>query len=571
MPNNNEKDEILFQQLSKAKKRKRRRIILTVSAIVLVVLVAIAITVSTLRANVRERFGSNTADVKSYAANIGRISTVVSGTGTLDSVGSEQITVPDGVEITEVLIAAGDTVKAGDALATVDTTSVMTALASAQESLDSLDKQINSAKNDSVSAYMSAGVPGRVKKIFAQNGDNVVDCMTEHGALALLSVDGLMTVTVEADLEAQSDVIVTDAEGNSYAGKVETAAGGKSTVTLTDDGPVYGAAVTVYQNDSPVGEGVLEIHNPLAITGYAGTVRSVSVKENQRVYKGSTLFSLTNTGYTANYDALLQTRSQTEQTMADLIALLRTGTVEAPFDGTILSVDYSEDGTSTSASAASSASSAAALMSAYTGGTSVSASASAASKNAVATMAPDEQVCVNVGIDETNILSLALGQQAEITISSIADDPFHGEVTEITKVGTSYSGVTSYSAVVTLDKDPKMLTGMTATVDIQIQGVDDVVLIPVDALHQTRDISYVYTSYNEETKEYGGMVEVVSGASNSSFVEIVSGLNPGDTVYYTERNTFNFFNMMNGNMGGMNRSSRNSSRSNAPARPGNGG
>lgn len=560
MPNNNEKDEILFEQLKQAKKRKRRRIVITVTSIVLAALIAIGITVSTLRANVRERFGSSTADVKSYSANIGRISTVVSGTGTLDSVGSEQIAVPDGVEITEVLIAAGDTLKAGEALATVDTTSVMTALASAQENLDSLDKQINSAKNDSVSAYMSAGVPGRVKKIFAQNGDNVVDCMTEHGSLAILSVDGLMTVTVEAALEVQSDVIVTEAEGNSYAGKVESSAGGRSTITLTDDGPVYGASVTVYQNDAPVGEGTLAVHNPLAITGYAGTVRSVSVKENQKVYKGSTLFSLTNTGYTANYDALLQTRAQTEETMAELIALLRTGTVTAPFDGTVLSVDYSEDEGSSSASSASS--SAAALMSAYTG--SASSAASAASKNAVATMAPDEQVCVNVGIDETDILSLALGQQAEITITSVSDDPFHGEVTEITKVGTSYSGVTQYSAVVTLNKEPKMLTGMTATVDIQIEGVDDVVLIPVDALHKTRNISYVYTSYNEETKEYGGMVEVVSGASNSSFVEIVSGLKPGDTVYYTERNTFNFFNMMGGNMGGMNRNSRNNSRT-APA------
>lgn len=560
MPNNNEKDEILFEQLKQAKQRKRRRIVITVTSIVLVVLIAIGIAVSTLRANVRERFGSNTADVKTYAANIGRISTVVSGTGTLDSVGSEQIAVPDGVEITEVLIAAGDTLKAGEALATVDTTSVMTALAAAQENLDSLDKQINSAKNDSVSAYMSAGVPGRVKKLFAQNGDNVVDCMTEHGSLAILSVDGLMTVTVEAALEVQSDVIVTEAEGNSYAGKVESSAGGRSIITLTDDGPVYGASVTVYQNDAPVGEGTLAVHNPLAITGYAGTVRSVSVKENQKVYKGSTLFSLTNTGYTANYDALLQTRAQTEETMADLIALLRTGTVEAPFDGTVLSVDYSEDEGSSSTSPASS--SAAALMSAYTG--SASSAASSASKNAVATMAPDEQVCVNVGIDETDILSLALGQQAEVTITSVSDDPFHGEVTEIAKVGTSYSGVTQYSAVVTLNKEPKMLTGMTATVDIQIEGVDDVVLIPVDALHQTRNISYVYTSYNEETKEYGDMVEVVSGASNSSFVEIVSGLKPGDTVYYTERNTFNFFNMMGGNMGGMNRNSRNSSRT-APA------
>ena len=76
-------------------------------------------------------------------------------------------------------------------------------------------------------------------------------------------------------------------------------------------------------------------------------------------------------------------------------------------------------------------------------------------------------------------------------------------------------------------------------------------LIPTDALHQTRDSAYVYTSYDEQTKEYGGMVEVVAGTSNSSYVEIMSGLNPGDTVYYTEKaSSGNSFMMPMGNMMG---------------------
>lgn len=539
MPNNQQNDDILFEQLQKAKKRKHRKIVLTVITIVVLVLIAVVTAVSILRARVRERFDRNTADVKSYSAVVGRISTTVSGTGVLAAVDAETISVPTGVEVEEVLAAPGDSLKEGDPIAKVKMSSVMTALSDTQKSLESLDNQIDSSKNDAVKSYVTTAIGGRVKQIFAEPDQNVVDVMTEHGALAVLSIDGCMVVTIEASLESRQAVTVQTENGKTYPGIVEHSDGANAAITLTDDGPLYGETVQVFDGETLLGTGTLEIHNSLAVTGYAGTIQRVTVKENQKIWGGSTLFTLTDTKYSANYDALLQTRADTEKTLNDLIAMLRTGSVTAPFDGTVISVDYTEDSSTSTASAAS----------AYLAASASSGRTAAASGTSLVTMAPDDQVSVTLGVDETDILSLQLGQTAEVTVSSIGDDKLPGVVTEITRVGTSYSGVTQYSAVVTLDKQPAMLTGMTATVDIQIQGTDDVVLIPVDALHQTRNRSYVYTAYNEETKEYDGMVEVVAGVSNSSYVEIVSGLKPGDTVYYTERSTFNFFNMMPG-MGG---------------------
>ena len=96
-----------------------------------------------------------------------------------------------------------------------------------------------------------------------------------------------------------------------------------------------------------------------------------------------------------------------------------------------------------------------------------------------------------------------------------------------------------------------MLAGMSASVDVKIQGVEDAILIPVDALHQTSAIYYVYTSYDAETESYGGMVEVTVGMQNSKYVVIESGLNVGDTVYYTESASFNNFFGMMGGMSGM--------------------
>ena len=512
----NEQDDILFEQLKKAKRRKRRKVVITVLVLLLLAGAGIVTAVTVLRNRVRTQFAAATAEVLSYEAERGRISTTVSGSGSLSYPDSEDITVPGGVEVEEILVRPGDTLNEGDTIAAVDVNSVMTALADVQSQLEDLDDQINDAKNDTVSTYMTSAVTGRVKCIYAQAGDNVVDVMTEHGALAILSLDGLMTVTIDAQLTPGDSVTVASQE-KTYAGTVESCLAGKSVVSLTDNGPVYQAEARVLDGEgNTLGTGTLAIRNPLSVTGYAGTISYVNVRENSQIWAGGSLFTLTNTGYTANYDTLLRTRSETEQTLNELIGLLRTGSVTAPFSGIVTQTNTDTDSTAV---------------------------------QTIAVLAADEEVCVSISVDETDILSLELGQTAQITIKSVSEDSFTGIVTEISKVGTSSSGVTQYSAVVTLEKQPKMLSGMTASVDIQIQGVDDVVLIPVDALHQTRDMSYVFTSYDEELKEYGGMVEVVTGASNSSYVEIVSGLNPGDTVYYTEKTANNSFSMMP-NMGG---------------------
>lgn len=516
MENPNQKDDILFEQLKKAKRHKRRKAIITVLVLLLLAGAGVVTAVTVLRNRVRTQFAPTTAEVLSYEAERGRISTTVSGSGSLSYPDSEDITVPSGVEVEEILVRPGDTLNEGDAIAAVDVNSVMTALADVQTQLEDLDEQIDDAKNDSVSTYMTSAVTGRVKCIYAQAGDNVVDVMTEHGALAILSLDGLMTVTIDAQLTPGDSVTVVSNE-KSYSGTVESCLAGQSVVTLTDNGPQYQAEAQVRDGEGNLlGTGTLAIRNPLSVTGYAGTISNVNIRENSQVWSGGSLFTLKNTGYTANYDTLLRTRSETEETLNELIGLLRTGSVTAPFSGIVTQTNTETDSTTV---------------------------------QTIAVLAADEEVCVSVSVDETDILSLELGQTAQVTIKSVSEDSFTGTVTEISKVGTSSSGVTQYSAVVTLEKQEKMLSGMSASVDIQIQGVDDVVLIPVDALHQTRDMSYVFTSYDEQTQQYGGMVEVVTGASNSNYVEIVSGLNPGDTVYYTEKADNNFFSMMP-NMGG---------------------
>lgn len=516
--------EALFDKLSQEKKQRRRKRLRRVIIIVSVIFVALVMVVSHLRKNVDARFAATQKDVQSYTVAPGTIHTLVSGSGVLEQVDEEDVTVPAGVEVDEVIAEAGDAVAKGDLLAKVDMASVVDTLSSTQDQIKTLDKKINSAKSDTASTSVTTSVGGRVKKIYAQVGDNVVSSVTENGALALLSVDGYMAVDFESDSCARGDAVtVTLSDGTAVEGIVESATLGTVTVLVTDNGPALDEQVTVADAaGKTLGTGKLYIHSPVAVTGYVGTVKSTSCKENANVTAGSTLMTLRDTKTSANFDALLRQRQDLEDTLTGLLTIYRDGAVLASQDGLVTSVEYDED------------------------------TATSATETQILTLYPQKQMTVTISIDETDILSLKEGQEAQITVSSVSDDAFTGSVTSISKAADTSTGVTRYSAEVTLDREEGMLVGMTADVDVRIEGTENALIIPVDALHQNSASYYVYTGYDEAQKRYTGRTEVTIGMQNDDDVEITSGLKEGDTVYYTEADSGSFgdFMVMPGGMSG---------------------
>lgn len=547
--------EELFDRLNQQKKQHRRKVVRTVIIIVAVIAAALVLLVLNLRRSVDQRFAAEEKEVLTYDVAPGTIHTLVSGSGVLEQVDEEEVTVPAGVEIDEVIAEAGDVVSQGDLLAKVDIASVMDALSDTQSQLKTLDQKINSAKDDTASTSVTTSVGGRVKKIYAEKGDNVATCITKNGALALLSVDGYMAVDLQAEGCTRGDTVtVTRADGTTLEGTVEEALLGSVTVLVTDNGPELEEKVTVSDaSGKEIGSGKLYIHSPLAVTGYVGTVKTVSVKENASVSAGNTLMTLSDTKTSANFDALLRQRQDLEETLTNLLTIYQDGAVLAKMDGLVSSVEYDEDTVVSTA------------------------------ETQILTLYPQKQMSVAISVDETDILSLKEGQEAQITVSSVSDDAFTGSVTEISKVADTSSGVTRYSAEVTLDREEGMLSGMTASVDVRIQGTENALIIPVDALHQNSAAYYVYTGYDSENHRYTGRVDVTIGMQNDDYVEITSGLKEGDTVYYTESEQFNFMDMftmggMSGGMGGgmnggMNGGSRGNSNRGGPGggMPGMGG
>ena len=514
---------------------KRRNFVRKTIAVIAVIVLVITAVVLFFQRRVQEKFASGDLDtVLSAAVTTGSIQTTVSGSGSLTGEGIVDVEVPDSVPLDTVYVKTGDKVQAGDVLASVKASDILAALSNLQDELDALDEELKSAKNETVSSNVTAGVSGRVKAVFAGAGDDVSTVMYEHGALALLSLDGKMMVTLSSGSYTQGQMVnVTDSQGKEYEGTISAVSGDGATVLVTDNGPQYGDTVTVNGTDT----GTLEIHQPLKVTGYAGTVSRVSAKENAQVSRTTTLFTLTDTASSANYDRILSQRAQYEDMYQTLVKLYKDGAVLSPSDGTVASIpeDAQED----------------AALSAYTTAT-ASGSASPLDQTVQFTIDPGQEMSVTIQVDETDILSLREGQTASVTVESIGKNAYSGTVTEIDTTASSADGVTMYTAKITLDKNENMLSGMTADVAVTIQGVENALLVPADAVHKTSTSAYVYTAYDTKAKSYGSPVEVTVGMSDGDYTEITSGLQAGDVVYYTEKEIDNMFDFIfGGGMGGM--------------------
>lgn len=137
--------DALFETLNKAKKKRRKKRIRTVLIIAVVAAAGLIVGVQVLQRQVQQQFAGSTSEILSEQAKRGTISTVVSGSGVLMNVDAEVLTVPAGVEITEILVAFGDRVTEGSLLAIADMTTVRTAMSSLQSEIEKLDKQMSAA------------------------------------------------------------------------------------------------------------------------------------------------------------------------------------------------------------------------------------------------------------------------------------------------------------------------------------------------------------------------------------------------------------------------------------------
>jgi HlyD family secretion protein len=183
-------------------------------------------------------------------------------------------------------------------------------------------------------------------------------------------------------------------------------------------------------------------------------------------------------------------------------------------------------------------------------------------------------VTAEVKVDETDIVNVRMGQDADVTIDAVPGKIFHGKVTEIgsqavlrssglatTQSTTSTQEAKDFKVVVTLDSPPTNLRpGLSTTAKIKTAEKKSVIAIPIQALavRTRKDLddakknpsgsssgsalaaSLPSSSGDPKKEEIQGVFvingkkalfkPVKTGISGITDIEITDGLQPGDEI-----------------------------------------
>lgn len=147
--------------------------------------------------------------------------------------------------------------------------------------------------------------------------------------------------------------------------------------------------------------------------------------------------------------------------------------------------------------------------------------------------APDDMT-ISVDVAQEDIVDLKVGDQVDITFTAYKDVSYEGCIYSINTTATSReSNTVSYTVVIAVEGDTSLLYGgMTADIVFVTERKEDVLYISKKAIVEKNGKSYVYYKTPQGGKE---LKEVEVGIDNGVNIEILSGLEEGDTVYLASR------------------------------------
>lgn len=188
--------------------------------------------------------------------------------------------------------------------------------------------------------------------------------------------------------------------------------------------------------------------------------------------------------------------AEAKESLAEFEPFVLDGIITTEYAGTILSVGYEEGDTLNS-------------------------------DTAITTYADAEAVEVTVSVSQEDISNVEIGETVNIVFTAYEEEIYHGTVTGITNSESSSSSTVSYDVTINVTGDvSKIYEGMTANVTFVTKELKDVIYVSNKAVQTEGTKSYVKKVSNGEAEK----IEVKTGFSNGTCVEIKEGLSEGDTV-----------------------------------------
>ena len=457
------------------------------------------------------------------------ITNALTGSGTLQPADSYTVTTMVSGEVLSDTFEEGDIVEKDQLLYTIDSSDVSTTETQAQTNYT----QALKAK------YPTADISGTVSEVYVSNGD-AVSAGTE---LCRISASNDLAIDFQFSYAKDGDFYVGQPAKiylNGYAGYIDgtvaqigsssvaNGTGMKMTtvrVKAANPGLVSGdcTASAVVGNYTSYGQTTVKVGTGSTITASAsGKVSGLTLMPGDSVSSGQRICTITGD----SVDNQLQNAKASLENAQDR---LDDYMVTSPITGTVVEKTVKAgDNVGTGSN----------------------------SNNTLCIIYDLSYLQMTLNIDELDIDNVEVGQVVNITSDAKEGQTFTGVVTKVSVVGTTSGGTTTYPVTVRIDDTDGLRPGMNVDAEIMLSSADGVLAIPSLAVNRgdtvlvTSDSPSAANALEQEAPEGYAYVQVTTGVSDDSYIEITSGLQEGDTVAYLRTASSGSGNMMMGGMPG---------------------
>ena len=482
------------------------------------------------------------------------IDETISAAGYLETPEYESAEIPSGVTVTELLVQNGDYVTAGQAIAKVDQVSVMNAVLEVQDTLDTLQESIRSKSSSISSGAVWVDEDGTMYVGSSKIADSkladyaeYISLTAQHEEYEALLLE-LFKLNQSGTVTAPCDGIVDSLDTSLV---VSTSSGDNGSVHISllavntpsgngeeDDGITYSAAVGVINSiDEDTGSWDL-LMNPayfsVADFRNTGADTTITSMTEEATRSAGTVFVFSGEEWSVVQeikpgDILLFAYGDDGSQW--IIKLGSTSEqIEEPTDPTFPDGDSGDSGFSGGGFSGGS----------FSGGTQSSASDESSyslSETVVCNVLPMDTITITATVDESDITKIDVGMEASITLYALPDQELTAAVTEISKFGSSSGGSSKFTITLELPYAENLLPGMNGSVVFTTNSNENVLSVPVAALVDQGTKSVIYTALDEKTGALTAPVEVELGVSDGTYVQILSGLDVGDEIFYSYYDT----------------------------------
>ncbi len=457
------------------------------------------------------------------------ITNALTGSGTLQPADSYTVTTLVSGEVLSDTFEEGGIVEKDQLLYTIDSSDVSTTETQAQTNYT----QALKAK------YPTADISGTVSEVYVSNGD-AVSAGTE---LCRISASNDLTIDFQFSYAKDGDFYVGQPAKiylNGYAGYIDgtvaqigsssvaNGTGMKMTtvrVKAANPGLVSGdcTASAVVGNYTSYGQTTVKVGTGSTITASAsGKVSGLTLMPGDSVSSGQRICTITGD----SVDNQLQNAKASLENAQDR---LDDYMVTSPITGTVVEKTVKAgDNVGTGSN----------------------------SNNTLCIIYDLSYLQMTLNIDELDIDNVEVGQVVNITSDAKEGQTFTGVVTKVSVVGTTSGGTTTYPVTVRIDDTDGLRPGMNVDAEIVLSSADGVLAIPSLAVNRgdtvlvTSDSPSAANALEQEAPEGYAYVQVTTGVSDDSYIEITSGLQEGDTVAYLRTASSGSDMMMSGMPGG---------------------